>query len=380
MLWHLITGEYPPQPGGVSDHTRRLAQEFLRAGDDVHVWTSPDPRPPIEDAGVVVHRLPDCFGPRSWPVLGAGLKAAKDQQILVQYVPHMYGYKGMNVGFAAWLRFRAPKYWILFHEVAFSMSRRQSLRYNVLGFVTHLMAKLVAGNAEKIFVTIPSWEARLRSTLRVRMPIRLLPAPSNVESDVDAGPVFEVRRRLLRGADGPLVGHFGTFDIRLRSLLIEVFAEALRRDPQRRAVMIGRNSDKFVQSFGDCHPGLRDRIVACPDLPSRDVAEHLAACDLLVQPYLDGISCRRGSAMAGLALGCPIVTIDGDATEPHWRREKLVELVRLDDREALVAKVDALLASPSERTCLGERGRLYYRNEWSWDVVAAALRSQRRNG
>ena len=62
--WHLITGEYPPQPGGVADYTRLVAQGLADVGDKVHVWTQTAEGVPYDDRGVTVHFLPDCFGPR----------------------------------------------------------------------------------------------------------------------------------------------------------------------------------------------------------------------------------------------------------------------------------------------------------------------------
>ena len=64
---------------------------------------------------------------------------------------------------------------------------------------------------------------------------------------------------------------------------------------------------------------LHNRLVATGSLVSSDAAAHLAACDLLLQPYPDGVSTRRTSLMAGLALGRPIVTSEGLLSEPLWR-------------------------------------------------------------
>jgi len=53
-------------------------------------------------------------------------------------------------------------------------------------------------------------------------------------------------------------------------------------------------------------------------LTPEDLSSHVAACDVLIQPYLDGVSTRRTSFMAGLAHGRAIVTNHGRATEPLW--------------------------------------------------------------
>src|SRR5205085_12603024 len=54
--WHLITGEYPPQPGGVSDYTRWVASGLASAGDNVHVWCPPCQTSSVDDSQVIVHR------------------------------------------------------------------------------------------------------------------------------------------------------------------------------------------------------------------------------------------------------------------------------------------------------------------------------------
>src|SRR5688500_9082104 len=42
---HIITCEYPPTIGGVSEHSRVVAEAAATAGYDVYVWTSATSRP-----------------------------------------------------------------------------------------------------------------------------------------------------------------------------------------------------------------------------------------------------------------------------------------------------------------------------------------------
>jgi glycosyltransferase involved in cell wall biosynthesis len=372
ITWHLITGEYPPQPGGVSDYTRLIAQGLVDSGDSVHVWAPPASTAPA-DEGITIHRLPDCFGRRGLRELSAGIRG-QTSRVLVQYVPHMYGSRAMNIAFASWLRFRAPRYWVMFHEVTVAFDREKWTR-NVLAGVQHAMAALVAGGADEIFVSVPRWEMLLRSRCLVRRPVHWLPVPSNVPTEVDADAVRRVRRQLLGQAAGPLLGHFGTFHQALATFLLEVLPSLLRRDVARRAVIIGRGSEAFLRCVAEQAPDVRERLTARDNLPGRDVAEHLAACDVLLQPYTDGVSSRRGSAMAGLALGRPIVTTEGEATEPLWRNQRLVEAVPLADAEAFIGRVESLLASPDERLALGESARRGYQENFSCQKTIATLRA-----
>jgi hypothetical protein len=38
VFWHVITPEYPPMLGGVSDYTQSIAKGLAAQGDEVHVW------------------------------------------------------------------------------------------------------------------------------------------------------------------------------------------------------------------------------------------------------------------------------------------------------------------------------------------------------
>src|SRR5262245_17027180 len=91
--WAIITGEYPPTPGGVSDYTRLLAAEMARRGERVHVFAPRAGERRCECGGVVVHDLPDLFGPRSLLAMSRELDVIGEARILVQYVPHAFGFR-----------------------------------------------------------------------------------------------------------------------------------------------------------------------------------------------------------------------------------------------------------------------------------------------
>ena len=316
--WHIVTGEYPPQPGGVSDYTRLVARELARAGDEVHVWAPDCTRETPTDPGVTVTRLPGHFGPQALKMLSAALdRAPRSFRLLVQYVPHMYGYKAMNVPFCLWLSSRrkdAP--WVMFHEVAFPVAAGQKLAHNFLGMVHRFMARIIVGAAERVFVSIPAWEPLLRGLAPRLGPVTWLPVPSNVSTHSNPGESAAIRSRLGVADNERIVGHFGTFGGQIAELLARSLPPLLGAGSARMALLVGRGSREFLGRLLVSRPDLIGRLHATGGVDADSVSNHLRACDLLVQPYPDGVSSRRGSVMTGLALGLPIVSTSGPATEP----------------------------------------------------------------
>ena len=371
--WAVITGEYPPQPGGVSDYTRMVALGLADAGDEVHVWAPETGQPTPEEHGVQVHRIPGGFGPKSLSSLSAALnRLPLSSRILVQYVPQAYGWKAMNIPFCLWLASRKQPVWVLYHEVAFPFRRSQSTRLNFLALVTHGMASVLAYFAQRVFVSIPAWKQMLA---RGR-PVEWLPIPSTVPTRVDSAAVACVRKKLAPAPpEGVLIGHFGTYGPHIAPLLNQILPPLLTADGKRRIHLLGGGGAQFAADFRNSFPQFADRITAPGRLPGEEVATHLAACDLLIQPYADGVSSRRTSVMAGLALGLPILTTEGHLTEPVWAESGAVGLVPALAPEEFLRAAEALLACPESLRDLGARAAALYRDRFDLANTIRALRA-----
>src|SRR5262249_41080586 len=143
--WAIITGEFPPDIGGVSAYTDQVARELVRAGDEVHVWAPVAAQEGDPVPNVKIHRLPDAFGLRGLAQLDFALhRLPRPFRLLVQYVPQAFGWKAMNLPFCWWVSRCTPPAWIIFHEVAVHLSLKQSVKHNVLGLVQRSMAQLTS--------------------------------------------------------------------------------------------------------------------------------------------------------------------------------------------------------------------------------------------
>jgi glycosyltransferase involved in cell wall biosynthesis len=369
VTWGILTGEYPPQPGGVADYTRLVARELAAAGERVIVWCPACAGPESTDPGVTVRRLPGRFGPHSLLCLNRELAEVRPPvRLLVQYVPHAFGWKAMNLPFCLWLRTRRrEEVWIMFHEVSYPLGPHQPWKHNLLGRITRLMAGLTARGADRVFVSIPAWATVLRQLAPQAPPAQWLPVPSNLPTRADPEAVALARRQASPDLHSMVIGHFGTFGAHVTIDLRAVIVQVLTRDRRRRALLLGRGSDVFAAELERAEPSLAGRLTAPGSLPAEEVVAHLAACDVLVQPYPDGVSSRRGSVMAGLALGLPIVTTNGELTEPLWRRTQAVLLAQAADVPGLVRLTEKVLDDGGRRAALGAEGARLYR-QW-FDVA-----------
>ncbi len=372
--WHTITGEYPPQLGGVGDYTRLLCCQLAAAGDRVHVWTATCSRPAPSDPGVSVHRLPGHFGPRALARLDSALGRSADKLLLVQYVPQAFGWKSMNLPFCLWLLSRRrDRIWVIFHEVAVQFDWRQSPPLNLLAGITRLMAILVARAAERIFVTTPMWEQLLKSLTRPRSRIQSLSVPSNIPVVEDLCATAAIRKNYIPNG-GFLIGSFATYSDEAVDSFRTVLPALLNDCPNRSVLLLGRNSERLLNLLRADHPQLAARTHATGFLDSVEVSKHLRACDLMIQPYAAGVTCRHTSVMASLAHGLPLLTTKGRLTEPLWSDSEAVVLIPEHDSMAMARMADHLLRSDDERLRLSAAAKDLYQKRFDIKHTIAALR------
>lgn len=379
--WAMITGEYPPQPGGVSDYVQIVAEALVAAGDEVLVLAPPTEvreRAIATDVNVLVHRLPDRFGRQSRSEASRLLKEFAVDRILVQYVPHAFGRKAMNLPFASWVKndlARQAPIWIMFHEVAYPFSWT-SLSGLILGTVTGRMARALASGAERIFTSTPSWRPMIRQACPTAVPVEWLPIPSLIPITTKDEISVERLRIRLRAGSRKLIGHFGTFPTHVAKLLSETLARVLAADAETAVLLFGRGSNEFHERFVYDNRQFQGRLTALGGLPAGDVAVHMAACDLMLQPFGDGISSRRSSVMPALALGEAVVTNIGALSESFWQ-EGGVAAATTPAAGSIASVCLELLTDDARRINVGEGGRRLYESTFALSHTINALRGTR---
>ncbi len=369
--WHVVAPEFPPDCGGVGDYTSLLATALAEDGAHVHVWYPAGSVGAAEQtlgSRLTVHSLPDRFGRGSRRALAAALSTTPGI-VLLQYVPGAFGARGMNLPFCRWLagmRRGGADVRVMFHEPFFYFGISRPWR-NVFAVVQRVMAAILLRASTHVYYSTETW-TRLLSPYGPQIDVDVLPIPATIPVDVPQDPLARARGR-RRG--GFVIGHFGTYGDHVGRQLDQILPALLRRLPDAWVVLVGAGGEAFRRTLA---ADVRDRVDATGRLPGVEVAVALRGCDLLVQPYPDGITTRRTSAMAALTTCVPLLTITGPLTEPVWAQTAAVALAPAGDVDALVDIAVRLAADPEARAALGARGRALYDARFALDVTIARMR------
>lgn len=373
IAWHIVTSEYPPDVGGVSDYTRQVAEGLARAGEEVHVWC---PRPADAHAGVHIHPELGSIRPSDLRRIDTQLDSyPAPRRLLVQWVPHGFGYHSMNIGFCLWLSRRS---WagdiveLMVHE-AYSDFKLGPLRHVAMACVQRFMTMVLLQTASRVWIATPAWERRLRAYAFGRqIAITWLPVPGCVSPEGGAASDI-VRREYAAGV--PLIGHFGSFGKDVTMLLEERLPSIMRHPLRPVLLLLGSGSLAYRDRLCERHPEWAGRVHAAGYVPAQQLSDHIAACDLFAQPYPDGITSRRTTAMACLSQGRPVVTTAGPSTEPLWAESGAVALAGAADRVGFVTAVERLLEDPRQRASLGARGKELYLRSFDVGHIVESLRA-----
>ena len=374
----LVSVVLPPNPDGIGDYTARLATQLAADGHDVTVvcCRGAQPAEPIDNVTIAEE-----LSPRGWRAVGRlrGLideldsAGRRPDTIVLQFNPFSWGRWGFNPRLALTLQ-RIKRAWpgmpvaVMFHETFVPP----------LGAKFHAMRlwqlpgyRAVADLADARFFSIQRW-AEQEAARRPDKPTSHLPVGSNLPRS--ALTREEARQPLGLTPDDFVAGVFGgAHPSRLVGHAAAAAAATAGACPRLKLLVVGTAGPSVkeeLRSLG-CDMEIIDRGYQ----PAEATADAVAAMDVLLSPFVDGVSTRRGSAMAALQHGVPLLTTAGISTDDAFAAEGNHSLVmtEAEDKRAFAAAAVQLASDPPLRQQVGSRGRELYRRCFDWPVVASRL-------
>lgn len=152
------------------------------------------------------------------------------------------------------------------------------------------------------------------------------------------------------------------------SRIVEAIRLAAKQIARLRLVVLGRNSESAETSLRQALHDISVEIRILGVLPAREVARVLSASDVLF--FVRGvISSRRGSAIAGIACGLPIIAYAGPETAPPITDAGVI-LVSQENQAELGKALLRVLTDHNYHASMAERSRRAYAEYFSWRVIA----------
>jgi len=168
------------------------------------------------------------------------------------------------------------------------------------------------------------------------------------------------------GVFGITGGEGGIWEIASIAEALQIVAERLGK---LRLVVMGRHSDTAEKALRNLMGKMPIEVCALGILPGEEIVRNMARCDVLLF-VRGGISSRRGSAIAGIACGLPVVALDGPETASPIT-EAGVAFADPKRQRGLGEALLKVLSDAEYREVLAERSRRAQEKYFSWKAIAA---------
>ena len=368
--------------GGVGAFTQELARALALAGHDVHIITDVQVRPAEYRKG-----YGDRFDPYDikfaqlhprvyrwrWNSLATVVDVVVryDLDVInIQYQAAAYNMRNPAINFLPWRLKTLTKTAVTFHDL------RVPYLFPKAGRLRRMAVNFMARQADGVIVTNHEDYQSLNSHLQT--PLRQVPIGSNITTySPNHIEVAEARELAGVGDRDCLLGYFGFLN---ESKGADTLLRALARlDARFHLIFIGGqtgssdpdNNQTFLDQIKRLAVDLKvaDRVHWTGFVTDQRVSTFLHAADMMVMPYRDGVSLRRGTLMAVLAHGRPLITTIPTTPTPEIIHGQNAWLIPPDDDAVLSQAITTLAADPNLCARLGQ-GAVLVADLFTWDKIA----------
>jgi glycosyltransferase involved in cell wall biosynthesis len=378
-----VTGEFPPMEGGVGAFTQELAKALSAAGHEIHIITDRQARPATDQ-----RRVRDLLEPVSldfaqlhpvirhwrWSSVAAIVDIVLRHEldvVNIQYQAAAYNMRSPAINMLPWRLKGVTKTVVTFHDL------RVPYLFPKAGRLRETAVQFMARQASGIIATNPADLQQLTATIQT--PVCQIPIGSNITTYApNQNKIDKIRDEMGLAKTDFLLGYFGFLN---ESKGADTLLKALvQLDERHHLIFIGGqtgnsdpgNNQTFLTGLRHLITalGLDARVHWTGFVPDERVSAFLHAANVMVMPYRDGVSLRRGTLMAVLVHGRSLITTTPASSTPELVHGENVWLVPPDEPTPLAAAVRIVLADESLQNRLGA-GAVKVADLFTWDKIAA---------
>lgn len=346
-----IANNYPPAVCGVGDYTYCLLQELAKRGFELKVLKL--------DTSVY-----------------ANIRKIKPDLVSIQYTPSLYMSACLGLGliiFAFWAGFCGIKCITTFHERYRDLSLNPKLA--LLSLIQRIGLFFMIIASESVIFCAEHWVRDYRRYFFwLRKKIYYLSVGSNIPY-VSLSQEQRRRKRSELGAKDEtiILGTFGKVENFINKFYFDNLlssSESLeRKGYDVILLLIGWPAKESRLYFPYKDRIAPDDIKPLGRLPASGVCEYLNIVDIYLAPFDEGLTARKGTVMAAIQQGLPVISTIGAKTDNIFNSCGAIKLVAAQKQLFLDALID-LVKNRQERILLGKAAKVFYEKNFSWVRIA----------
>lgn len=101
------------------------------------------------------------------------------------------------------------------------------------------------------------------------------------------------------------------------------------------------------------------------------LSNRLQLSDIVLAPQISGLSAKRGTLIAAMQHGLPVIGTRGTMTDAFWRDARGILLIPMPGKQNFADAVLKLVQSTEARKEMGGHNLVYHNTHFTWDIIAS---------
>lgn len=356
----VICPHYPPKASGVGDYVHMMSSAWAKLYDEVFIFT--EQKNPVSPLAKNI-RVESC----SINQLTIGIyhtikNDCNDADVLFQFTPNLYARAGMNfkllLGLIV-LRSAGIKYSFYFHEKQYPLSFNP--KDVILGSLQFIIYSILKLSSHKSIYSYADMQ-------RIGIGEYVVPVCSNMPeiASMSGSPVstkYHLNKFFM---------YFGTtHPSKCLDWVIKAYNELSDAKKSEYPLIIVGTKQEDLPLKPIC---ARNPIKCLGYLPAEEVSQLLTEATLVLSPYIDGISSRRGSTIGAICNGASVVSNLGRNSNLEFPWEEFMLVSSEASFESYRNKFLLVCENISSYSGLSSKAREAYLKYFAHDILATKIR------